>query len=70
MSKERNWVYKQGKKGKGFSPEVYSILYYLHKRCLSICILSHCFQGPVLAWLNAIEAYQKTGTEIPVNIKV
>lgn len=27
-------------------------------------------KGPVLAWLNAIEAYQKTGTEVPVNIKV
>lgn len=27
-------------------------------------------KGPVLAWLNAIEAYQKTATEIPVNVKV
>lgn len=27
-------------------------------------------KGPVLGWLNAIEAYQNTGTEIPVNLKV
>jgi len=27
-------------------------------------------KGPVLGWLNAIEAYQSTGTEIPVNLKV
>uniref|UniRef100_A0A8D0L0X6 Cytosolic non-specific dipeptidase n=1 Tax=Sphenodon punctatus TaxID=8508 RepID=A0A8D0L0X6_SPHPU len=26
-------------------------------------------KGPVLAWLNALEAYQKTKQEIPVNIK-
>ncbi|VVC43124.1 Peptidase M20,Cytosolic nonspecific dipeptidase/DUG1,ArgE/DapE/ACY1/CPG2/YscS, conserved [Cinara cedri] len=26
-------------------------------------------KGPVLGWLNAIEAYQNTGTEIPVNLK-
>lgn len=27
-------------------------------------------KGPVIGWLNAIEAYQKTGTMIPVNLKV
>lgn len=27
-------------------------------------------KGPVLGWINAIEAYQETGTEIPVNLKV
>ncbi|XP_063307695.1 cytosolic non-specific dipeptidase [Pelobates fuscus] len=26
-------------------------------------------KGPVLAWLNSIEAYQKTNQEIPVNLK-
>ncbi|GAA5885989.1 hypothetical protein JCM6882_004224 [Rhodosporidiobolus microsporus] len=26
-------------------------------------------KGPILAWLNAIEAHQKTGTELPVNLK-
>jgi nonspecific dipeptidase len=26
-------------------------------------------QGPVLAWLNCIEAYQKLDIEIPINIK-
>ncbi|XP_026555240.1 cytosolic non-specific dipeptidase isoform X1 [Pseudonaja textilis] len=26
-------------------------------------------KGPVLAWLNALEAYQKTNQEIPVNVK-
>ena len=29
-----------------------------------------CWQGPVLAWLNAIEAYKETGNELPVNLKV
>ena len=28
------------------------------------------FQGPVLAWLNVLEAYKKLGREIPVNLKV
>lgn len=27
-------------------------------------------KGPVIGWLNAIEAFQSTGTEIPVNLKV
>jgi len=27
-------------------------------------------KGPVLDWLNAIEAYQELNQEIPVNIKV
>lgn len=27
-------------------------------------------KGPVLGWLHAIEAYQSTNNEIPVNIKV
>ena len=27
-------------------------------------------KGPVIGWINAIEAYQKTGAEIPVNIKL
>lgn len=27
-------------------------------------------KGPVLAWLSAIEAYQQTGTDVPVNVKV
>jgi nonspecific dipeptidase len=27
-------------------------------------------KGPVIGWLNAIEAFQKTGQEIPVNLKV
>lgn len=26
-------------------------------------------KGPVICWLNAIEAYQKTGQQVPVNIK-
>lgn len=26
-------------------------------------------KGPVLAWLNAIEAYQNTGNELPVNLR-
>ncbi|XP_027036203.1 cytosolic non-specific dipeptidase-like isoform X1 [Pocillopora damicornis] len=26
-------------------------------------------KGPVLAWLNAIEAYQKTGNELPINLR-
>jgi nonspecific dipeptidase len=26
-------------------------------------------KGPVLGWLNAIEAYQETGTDVPVNMK-
>ncbi|XP_068675134.1 cytosolic non-specific dipeptidase-like isoform X2 [Montipora foliosa] len=26
-------------------------------------------KGPVLAWLNAIEAYKETGNELPVNLK-
>jgi len=26
-------------------------------------------KGPVLGWLNAIEAFQKTGQELPINIK-
>ena len=26
-------------------------------------------QGPCLAWLNTIEAYQKLGLELPVNLK-
>jgi len=26
-------------------------------------------KGPVLAWMNAVEAYQKCGTELPVNLK-
>ena len=33
----------------------------------------HCFfqfQGPVLCWFHAIEAYQKTGVDLPVNLKV
>lgn len=29
-----------------------------------------CWQGPVLAWLNCIEAMQEIGMEIPVNLKV
>ena len=28
------------------------------------------FQGPVLGWLNTLEAFQKTGTTIPLNLKV
>ena len=28
------------------------------------------FQGPVLAWLNAIEAYIETGNELPINLRV
>ena len=31
------------------------------------CIVS---QGPVLAWINAIEAYQQENIPLPVNIKV
>ncbi|GIY26901.1 cytosolic non-specific dipeptidase [Caerostris extrusa] len=27
-------------------------------------------KGPVLGWLHAITAYRKTGTELPVNLKV
>ena len=27
-------------------------------------------KGPVLAWLNAIEAYKETGNELPINLKV
>ena len=27
-------------------------------------------KGPVIGWINAIEAYQKTGADIPVNIKL
>lgn len=27
-------------------------------------------QGPVLAWLNCIEAMQEIGMEIPINLKV
>lgn len=27
-------------------------------------------KGPVLGWLHAIEAFQNTGTDIPVNLKV
>ena len=27
-------------------------------------------KGPVLGWLHAIEAFQKTGQELPVNLKV
>ena len=39
---------------------------------------SHCqrdigvydpLQGPVLAWLNCVEAFQKSGIELPVNLK-
>ena len=26
-------------------------------------------KGPVLGWVNVIECYQKTNTEIPINIK-
>jgi len=26
-------------------------------------------KGPVLGWINALEAYQKTGTDFPINIK-
>jgi arginine utilization protein RocB len=26
-------------------------------------------KGPVLAWINIIEAFQKTGHELPVNVK-
>ena len=26
-------------------------------------------KGPVLGWVNVIESYQKTNTEIPINIK-
>lgn len=26
-------------------------------------------KGPVICWLNAIEAYQKTGADVPVNLK-
>ncbi|KAJ7390427.1 Metallopeptidase M20 [Desmophyllum pertusum] len=26
-------------------------------------------KGPVLAWLNAIEAYQETGNELPINLR-
>lgn len=27
-------------------------------------------KGPVLGWLHAIEAFQNTGTDLPVNLKV
>ena len=27
-------------------------------------------QGPVLGWLNTVEAFQKTKTPIPLNLKV
>lgn len=27
-------------------------------------------KGPVIGWIHAIEAFQKTGQEIPVNVKV
>jgi nonspecific dipeptidase len=27
-------------------------------------------KGPVIGWLNVIKAFQKTGQEIPVNLKV
>jgi len=27
-------------------------------------------KGPVLGWFHAIEAYQNTGTDLPVNLKV
>jgi Cys-Gly metallodipeptidase DUG1 len=27
-------------------------------------------KGPVIGWLNVIEAHQKTGTELPVNLKM
>ena len=26
-------------------------------------------KGPILAWVNVIEAFQKTGNELPINIK-
>lgn len=26
-------------------------------------------KGPIMGWLNVIEAHQKTGTELPVNLK-
>ena len=26
-------------------------------------------KGPVIAWINAIEAYQKNGVDLPVNLK-
>jgi Cys-Gly metallodipeptidase DUG1 len=27
-------------------------------------------KGPIIGWLNAIEAHQKAGVEFPVNLKI
>ena len=27
-------------------------------------------KGPVLGWVNALEAFNQTGTQLPINIKV
>lgn len=27
-------------------------------------------KGPVIGWIHAVEAFQKTGQDVPVNIKV
>ena len=35
--------------------------------CVCVCV---CFQGPVLDWINAIQAMQDLKMEIPVNLKV
>ena len=34
------------------------------------CIVSFLLKGPVLSWINAIEAYQQENVPLPVNIKV
>ena len=42
---------------------------------IALHYLTHCVgstddKGPVLAWLNVIEAHQKTNTPLPVNLKM
>ena len=44
---------------------------YIHVCVRHVCVcVSVCFQGPVLDWINAIQAMQDLKMEIPVNLKV
>ena len=41
---------------------IYTFYKFFSKKCN--------FKGPVLDWVNAIEAYKELNEEIPINIKV
>lgn len=53
--------------GKSFSTNLLSVQLFIYYFIIFITRFTHSLQ--VLGWLHVIEAYQKTGTELPLNLK-